>query len=204
MNDFLNEHPRETTILRVQTVSIVHLKSFQSSFQKFMNSVNQQYTVHRIYSPDTDRITTAPALGEIRGKILMLQDFKTSSPGRYGLPWSSDTVSIYSTKLAVSTLFLNLTWADVKSHLNEAPLTGSGMNKLIGEYLINNDGDCYGIIVMMDFPGQYLGQQIVKLNDKYLSLDIPGVSHDRADASVVGEVGSSSTVRDDEASSVDT
>ncbi|KAL2885183.1 1-phosphatidylinositol phosphodiesterase [Ceratocystis lukuohia] len=237
VNQFLDRHPRETIILRIQTDT--HPKFINKRFEDFMTSTYYKDDIRRVYSRNVHEITTVPTLGEIRGKIFILQDFKTSPPGRYGLPWNSDTVSSYSKGMTVSTLFLKSVWASAQSHLREAPLMESnklhityttassgvnpinlaarnsprsGMNKLLGEYLSNNEGDCFGIIVM-DFPGQYLVQQILKLNDKHLSLDIPGVPHDGADTSMADEaahgtvdgeeVDSYASVRDDEASPVD-
>ncbi|KAL1892793.1 hypothetical protein Cpir12675_004404 [Ceratocystis pirilliformis] len=235
LNKFLAEHSRETIILRIKGVSLSNARSFQSFFKEFMDTDYYQSTIRRIYSPDTETITMAPTLGEIRGKIFILQDFKTSPPGRYGLPWNKYTVSSYMTKGTFGTERINSIWAKVKSHLSEAPSTKStpsiqsnmlrvtyttassgvypinlaamnsprsGMNKRLGEYLRDNKVDCYGIIVM-DFPGQYLVQQILKFNDKFLPLDIPGVPHDSDDANVADQVDSSSTVSDDEASSAD-
>ncbi|KAL2885185.1 1-phosphatidylinositol phosphodiesterase [Ceratocystis lukuohia] len=237
LNQFLDEHPRETIILRIQTDT--HPKFINSRFEDFMTSTYYKDDVRRVYSLNTDEITAVPTLGEIRGKIFILQDFETSPPGRYGLPWNSDAVSSYSKGMTVGTLFLNSVWASAQSHLSEAPSMESnklhityttasfgvdpinlaarnsprsGMNKRLGEYLSNNKGECFGIIVM-DFPGQYLVQQILKLNDKHLSLDIHGVPQDRADTSMADEaahgiadgevVESSATVRDDEASPAD-
>ncbi|KAL2885182.1 1-phosphatidylinositol phosphodiesterase [Ceratocystis lukuohia] len=234
INEFLDEHPRETVIIRMQT--LIRPEEIKDSFKFFMHTRLNRDTVRRLYRKGTAGITSAPTLGEVRGKIFILQDFETSPPGLYGLPWNSDTVSSYSNTMTLSTFSLKSIWAGAQSHFSEAPLTESnklrityttasygvypinlaarnsprsGMNKLLGEYLSNNDGDCFGIIVM-DFPGQYLVQQILKLNDKYLSLDIPGVPHDGADTSMADEaahgtvnsdeVDSPATVEDDEAS----
>ncbi|KAL2885181.1 1-phosphatidylinositol phosphodiesterase [Ceratocystis lukuohia] len=228
LNKFLTEHSRETIILRIKAGSFTDPIPFLKSFQEFMDSDYYRSAISRIYSPDTDKITAAPTLGKIRGKIFILQDFKTSPPGRYGLPWKSDAVSSYSTRVTIGSERLKSIWANVKSHLSEAPSAesnqlritytsagsgvypiniaarhspSSGMNKLLGEYLANK-GHCYGIIVM-DFPGQYLVQQILNLNDKFQSPNIPGAPDDHPDANVVDQVDSPSTASDDGASSAD-
>ncbi|KKF92638.1 hypothetical protein CFO_g5007 [Ceratocystis platani] len=138
--------------------------------------------------------TSIPTLGEVRGKIFILQDFKSSQSALYGIPWNSDTVSSYSYRIASGTLFLGRKWKGVRSHLSEnrpedfnklrithttasagvrpiniatKNIPGAGMNTLLGRYLMFGKGDCFGIIVM-DFPGRYLVEYILELNKQYL------------------------------------
>ncbi|KKF92094.1 1-phosphatidylinositol phosphodiesterase [Ceratocystis platani] len=69
MADFLDEHPRETVILRIQKSKIDNGYRFS----------------RRVYYKSDDTINTVPTLGEVRGKIFILQDFQTTPPGRFAL-----------------------------------------------------------------------------------------------------------------------
>ncbi|KKF95519.1 1-phosphatidylinositol phosphodiesterase [Ceratocystis platani] len=194
--NFLDDHPRETIILRIQRGGLLdNSQNFFKVMEKFFvrGTTLGNDASRYIYSQSNDRTAALPTMGKLRGKVLILQDFKSSPPGRYGLPWISDTVSNYNHKLAPGPFFIGAKWAGVKSNLNRTPSPGSnklrithttasvgvspiniaarnspdyGMNRHLGEYLRNHDGYCHGIVVM-DFPGQALVKQIVDLNDKH-------------------------------------
>ncbi|KKF92676.1 1-phosphatidylinositol phosphodiesterase [Ceratocystis platani] len=210
--DFLDDHRREAVILRIQKGGMLDAKKFKTYMDKHFSTgtVFGDAAVKYIYSSEDDA-TTIPTVGQLRGKVFVLQDFKSSPPGHYGLPWNPDTVSNYNNKLSVGTFFQDSKWDGIKSHLSEAPSEDSnkfhityttasagvspinyaarknpdsGMNKLLGLYLLNNEGPCFGIIAM-DFPGQNLVKQILKLNEKYLSLEPYDESEDEADATTV-------------------
>ncbi|KAL2885218.1 1-phosphatidylinositol phosphodiesterase [Ceratocystis lukuohia] len=191
--DFLGEHARETVILRIQRGGIFDdSKIFFQYFDQYFvpGSDLGNRAVERVYSKKSS-IPTVPTLGELRGKLYILQDFETRPAGHYGLPWNSNTVSNYNSKIAAGTKFLGSKWKEVKSHLSEAPepnklrithTTASfgvspinvaarnhpkdGMNKYLGRYLTTKEGNCFGIVVM-DFPGQHLVARILALNEKY-------------------------------------
>ncbi|KAL2885172.1 1-phosphatidylinositol phosphodiesterase [Ceratocystis lukuohia] len=193
---FLDQHQRETVILRIQMGGVF------KSFESFAKSFDETFTPgsylsirapDRLYSRANGDITTIPSLGELRGKVFILQDFKTSTPGRYGLPWNKDTVSNYGLTFSASTTSMDSKWDDIKSHLSETPsdfpsklrithTTASvgvcpinfaarnapkvGMNTRLGKYLANEKGPCFGIVAM-DFPGQYLVNQVLLCNAEY-------------------------------------
>ncbi|KAL2885155.1 1-phosphatidylinositol phosphodiesterase [Ceratocystis lukuohia] len=193
--DFLNEHPSEAVILRIQKGGIL------DDSNKFLRSMDRHFlpsfefgdlALDYIYSRDTNE-DTIPTLGEVRGKVLILQDFKTSPPGRYGIPWNSHTVSSYNHRLTAGTLLLKLRWARIKSHLSRGrskdlnklrithttasagvkPISfstrhydGFGINRLLGRYLSLGRGKCFGVVVM-DFPGYYLVNHILMLNEEF-------------------------------------
>ncbi|KAL2885230.1 1-phosphatidylinositol phosphodiesterase [Ceratocystis lukuohia] len=166
------------------------------------------YAADYIYGINADDITAIPTLGQIRGKVFILQDFETIHFGYYGLPWNSNAVSNYNSKFPPSTLFLKSKWAGIKSHLSKAPdsdklrithTTAStgistihlaamrrpnvGMNKLLATYILQRDAKCSCIIVM-DFPGQYLVDSIVKLNDKYRVPKPSSIPSDSTDTAI--------------------
>ncbi|KKF92640.1 1-phosphatidylinositol phosphodiesterase [Ceratocystis platani] len=191
--NFLHNHPREAIILRIQKGGILDSsKTFLESMKGHFGSDSEfdDRPIQYIYSRDGDE-DTIPTLGQVRGKVLILQDFKSSPPGRYGILWNSNTVSSYNHRLAASTLLLNWRWDAIKTHLSRAqdltklrithttasagvkPINFAtsnygdvGMNRLLGDYLSLEQGNCFGVVVM-DFPGYRLVNQILKLNDDY-------------------------------------
>ncbi|KAL2885215.1 1-phosphatidylinositol phosphodiesterase [Ceratocystis lukuohia] len=194
--NFLDHHQRETVILRIQMSGAFKTsKSLVKSFEKYFapDTVLGDLAANRVYSKGDDRITTVPTLGELRGKVFILEDFKTSAPGRYGLPWNKDTVSSYSRTFSASTRSMDSKWNEIKSHLSEAPSDSStklrithttasfgvkpinfaarnapnvGMNQHLGQYLAYQQNSCFGIVVM-DFPGRFNVEQILQRNKNY-------------------------------------
>ncbi|KAL2885131.1 1-phosphatidylinositol phosphodiesterase [Ceratocystis lukuohia] len=191
--DFLDAHPREATILRIRKSDTFNdCPIFHSSM--ISNSLLRNRAAYRVFSEDR---TTMPVLGEVRGKVVLLQDFKSSRPRSYGIPWSSKTLSDYDHKLAGSGMPLALKWSLIKSRIsqslendgrlrityatasirakpmNTAEENGLGvtMNRYLGEYLLSGEGNCFGIIVM-DFPGYQLVDQILKLNRQYWASEL--------------------------------
>ncbi|KAL2885164.1 1-phosphatidylinositol phosphodiesterase [Ceratocystis lukuohia] len=193
--NFLDHHPSEAIILHIQKRGrLDNSKAFLRSMEGHFGSDSEfgQRHIQYLYSgyDDNDGI---PTLGEVRGKVVILHDYKSSSPALYGIPWNSDTVSSYNPRLTVSPLLLNRRWDAIKTHLSRGrsqdltklrityttpsagvkPINfatrnrgGVGMNRLLGHYLSLEKGNCFGVVVM-DFPGYFLVDQILKLNDDY-------------------------------------
>ncbi|KKF93498.1 1-phosphatidylinositol phosphodiesterase [Ceratocystis platani] len=208
--DFLDQHPREAVILRIQRGGIfVDSKTFLETFDDVFVSGSYvgDRAIERIYTADDDVISVAPTLGQLRGKVLILEDFETERPGRYGLPWNKDTVTNYNYKFSLGGLFLESKWNSVKSHLSQDPSPDSnilrithttasfgarpiniaarnspstGMNGFLGQYLKNSESKCFGIIVM-DFPGKHLVQNILAHNNKYRAPDSARLPSDDTD-----------------------
>ncbi|KAL5600973.1 uncharacterized protein BROUX77_005222 [Berkeleyomyces rouxiae] len=131
-------------------------------------------------------------LGEIREKVVLLQDFPTSTPGRFGVPWKSGSMDVLEGKLVLFDAGLSLKWSHVESHIEASskqagnklfitytsvrvghtPIDAAGgkqdkkdgMNDRLGKYLSEGKISKTGII-SMDFPGKDLVNQIIKLND---------------------------------------
>ncbi|KAL2885151.1 1-phosphatidylinositol phosphodiesterase [Ceratocystis lukuohia] len=194
--DFLTQHPSETVILRIQRGGrVANLQKFQKYMDENLLPGTEMgnHALGFIYIIGTTTFAMAPSLGEVRGKILILEDFKADTPRRYGLPWNQDTVTSYSQKFSAGGWDIKSMWADVKSHLSQDPSPDSnklrvthttasfgvspinvaakkgrktGMNKFLGQYLQEPEAKCFGIVVM-DFPGQFLVREIVQLNKQY-------------------------------------
>ncbi|KAL2885187.1 1-phosphatidylinositol phosphodiesterase [Ceratocystis lukuohia] len=211
MFDFLQNNPSEAIVLRIQKGGIFDSSTtFATAFDnQFHSSVSfVQRSSKFIYSEGVDGVSTIPTLGKLRGKIFILQDFETDPVGRHGLPWNSRTVSNYHSKFSFGTMFSDMKWDNIKAHFSEplpkdsnqlrityttassgvSPVNiaaqnhpGFGMNRLLGEYLSYNRGDCFGIIVM-DFPGEFLVEKIVELNNKNLATEPASLDSDNTDA----------------------
>ncbi|KKF95516.1 1-phosphatidylinositol phosphodiesterase [Ceratocystis platani] len=211
MFDFLQNNPSEAIVLRIQKGGIFDSSTtFATAFDnQFYSSVSfVQRSSKFIYSEGVDGVSTIPTLGKLRGKIFILQDFETDPVGRHGLPWNSRTVSNYHSKFSFGTMFSDMKWDNIKAHFSEplpkdsnqlrityttassgvSPVNiaaqnhpGFGMNRLLGEYLSYNRGDCFGIIVM-DFPGEFLVEKIVELNNKNLATEPASLDSDNTDA----------------------
>ncbi|KAL2885156.1 1-phosphatidylinositol phosphodiesterase [Ceratocystis lukuohia] len=214
MADFLDEHPRETVILRIQKSKIrTDIEAFLSYWNKFIIPDNGYRFSRRVYYKSDDTINTVPTLGEVRGKIFILQDFQTTPPGRFGLPWDSPSVSNYNPGIS-STYFLGLKWADVLANIKRSssscsnklcithttatgkakPISvaagtrySAGMNRRLGQYLARSKVKCIGIIAL-DFPGQNLVDQIVKLNNDYRVAGPINFLPDGSSTVVAGEI----------------
>ncbi|KAL2885141.1 1-phosphatidylinositol phosphodiesterase [Ceratocystis lukuohia] len=193
--DFLDDYPSEAVILRIQKGGVFDdSTAFLSSLEQYLvpGSELGKRAAQHVYSRSADD-TTIPTLGEVRGKVLILQDFQASPPSLYGIPWSSRTVSSYTQIFTPSSLLLPLKWAGIKSHISKSrsqdndklrithttagagvqPINIAardgyrfGMNRHLGRYLLFKRGSCFGIIVM-DFPGYVVVQYILRLNNQY-------------------------------------
>ncbi|KAL5611905.1 hypothetical protein BROUX41_000526 [Berkeleyomyces rouxiae] len=193
--EFLDENPSETVILRLRKG---YLRSgddetFEKTMEKYLGTSGYLVSgVGEYVYYDRDGILSIPNLGQLRGKVLILQDFQTKTPGRFGIPWKSDSLAVTDRKLAIGGAGLSLKWLGVQSSLqaahketaNKLHITHTsvslgytpakaaggkktnkdGMNDRLGKYL--DDGKIGRVgIVAMDFPGKQLVDQIIRLND---------------------------------------
>jgi 1-phosphatidylinositol phosphodiesterase len=79
VKQFLIDHPSETILMRVKQEHYPEFttRSFEETFE--------WYRDQPVYSPFIWRGTTVPALGQARGKIVIIDDF--SPEGTYGIRW---------------------------------------------------------------------------------------------------------------------
>ncbi|KAL2885216.1 1-phosphatidylinositol phosphodiesterase [Ceratocystis lukuohia] len=173
--DFLDQHPRETIILRIQRGGIFDSpETFLKTIKTYFISgpiVDDRIIQHIYWGGPGD--VTAPTLREARGKIVIL-----FAPGTFFLPskWAG-VKSIINQSPPKDSHKLRITHTTASFgagpiNIAARPSPSSGMNKFLGEYLMNDEGNCFGIVVM-DFPGNLLVQQILKLNDKHRVPNLP-------------------------------
>ncbi|KAL5611683.1 hypothetical protein BROUX41_000739 [Berkeleyomyces rouxiae] len=194
--DFLDEHPGEGLIMRLHRDSwpIDNYRSFERVIaSKYLasNSPLCQRVRKHLYTHKIDGQYKLPKLGGLRGKVLILQDFSTTTPGRFGIPWKSDTMVVSDWKVATKFFGLSAKWEAVESSLMQANIESKnklhithnsinhgidpheaaggpmenkqGMNDRLADFLELGVTTRIGIVVM-DFPGDHLAQQIIKMN----------------------------------------
>ncbi|WP_255208006.1 phosphatidylinositol-specific phospholipase C [Myxococcus sp. AM009] len=183
---FLNANPSETLVMRVKKEHTEEnvTRSFAATFEAYRNNP--------AYRPYLWTGGHVPALGEVRGKIVILDDF---GGGAYGIPWGGLDLQDAWT---VSTIFdIDDKWSKVRAHLGRTN-TGSpstlfvnflsGASALAHPFTVAG-GDGMGIrgvndfaidhlvaghvqragLLMMDFPGAGLIDAILALNFRLLS-----------------------------------
>ncbi|KAL2885139.1 1-phosphatidylinositol phosphodiesterase [Ceratocystis lukuohia] len=220
MFNFLDGHPQEALILRIRKGGML------GDSKKLLDFIEQYFTpgsemgdraAQYIYFSDGDE-ATIPTLGEVRGKVVILRDFKSSPPARYGIPWNSNTVSSYSRRLAVGSVLRDLGWTSIRSHLSHSrsedanklrithttasvsinPINtaakndpGRGMNQLLGRYIMSIITHGEGNcfgIIVMDFPGRSLVYQMVRLNEQYQASEPSDLPPHHDDLPIPGEL----------------
>ncbi|KAL5601005.1 hypothetical protein BROUX41_005836 [Berkeleyomyces rouxiae] len=198
--DFLQENPSEGIILRLH-------KDFKKSgtdekFEKFVamylgpDSPLGERAEELLFIPSSKQGFPAPLMGELRGKLMILQDFTTKEPGRFGIPWNSPNLIVTDDKATLGHFRIKPKMKAVEKDLHAASLemenkihithtsvsVGStpykaaggrkgsrrGMNDRLGEYLKTTRIYHTGIIAM-DFPGKKLVDEIVQLNTRFYS-----------------------------------
>ncbi|KAL5624541.1 hypothetical protein BROUX41_004601 [Berkeleyomyces rouxiae] len=198
--EFLEENPSEALIMHIQK-DIWRAGSdrdFQAAFTRYMvpSEVEDEFSaiaeksVHRIYSEE-DRVREVPNLGNLRGQILILQDFDTKPKGRFGIRWKSSAMTVTDWKVLLGPITKGIKWNFVwpniqfagmekenKLHIIHTSMAvGSipyrvaagkkkefrGMNGRLSNYLNGGTVLRTGIVVM-DFPGKTLVNQILKRN----------------------------------------
>ncbi|OJT20209.1 hypothetical protein BO221_32780 [Archangium sp. Cb G35] len=166
---FLQANPTETVLMRVKKEHTEenNSRSFAATFESYRDA----------YSPYIWRGTHVPALGEVRGKIVILDDF---DGGDHGISWNSirlqdaweETNTTNKWNLARNHLVAANT-GDINSlYVNFLSAAGAGgtpagiadeVNEQALHYLMGANVQRTGV-VMMDFPGAGLIDAIIAHN----------------------------------------
>ncbi|KAL5611648.1 hypothetical protein BROUX41_000770 [Berkeleyomyces rouxiae] len=145
----------------------------------------------RLYIPKNPKDFSYPTLGEIRGKLLIIQDFTTETPGRFGIPFKSDKLVVSNWKTASKFVGMSAKWGTVESSIKKAndnsknnlhitytsvsrgiapfraaagPKTeDKGLNDRLADYITAGNVARTGVVVM-DFPGKKLVDMIIERN----------------------------------------
>lgn len=185
---FLNAHPTETVVMRVKRehTEESNTRGFAQTFE--------WYRDQPAYSPYLWRGSHVPTLGEVRGKIVIVDDF---AGGTYGIPWGA--VNLQDDWTVSQLADIDDKWNKVRAHLDRTQggspstlfinfLSGSsamayplhvagginilginyrGVNDYAIDHLVGGWAQRAGIM-MMDFPGAGLIDAILALNVRLL------------------------------------
>ena len=111
--NFLHIHPGETVLMRMCNENGSEARIFNNVFYEGYWKSYKQYFWE--YKKDYDN----PTLGEVRGKIVLLQNFETPNT-HYSIPWNSQIFEIQDAYRLNTNWDLYSKWEKVKSHLIEA------------------------------------------------------------------------------------
>ncbi|KAL1890358.1 hypothetical protein Cpir12675_005434 [Ceratocystis pirilliformis] len=118
--DFLDQHCREAVIIRIQKSSLLNRsRSFTELLREYLSPGTPigGRAARYVYNSGTSASTTLPTLGEIRGKLFILQDFDSKPSGVFGFPWSSSLISNHHFKFGVGNMLVGAKWHTVKNHI---------------------------------------------------------------------------------------
>jgi 1-phosphatidylinositol phosphodiesterase len=94
IDEFLKAHPKETILMRLkeeaQNEAVGNTRSFVQTFKAYRDDPN--YTSY-FWKPSSSD-PKIPELKDVRGKIVLLQDFKPIGGEGYGLPWGGSRMDI--------------------------------------------------------------------------------------------------------------
>ncbi|MCE9672524.1 phosphatidylinositol-specific phospholipase C domain-containing protein [Myxococcus stipitatus] len=185
---FLNANPTETVVMRVKK------EHTEENVTRTFAQTFEAYRDQPAYSPYLWRGSHVPTLGEVRGKIVILDDF---AGGAYGIPWGA--ISLQDDWTVSQLADIDDKWFKVRDHLARtntgAPgtlfvnfLSGSsalayplhvagginilgvqtrGVNDYAIDHLVGGNVQRAGVM-MMDFPGAGLIDAILALNFRLL------------------------------------
>lgn len=181
---FLNTCPGETIIMRVKEEFTPRI--FSQSFQEIWNEYMEDYSDLFV----TDLKGKIPALGDVRGKIVVLrnadfkgyglkyegentniQDFYKVYSTRKEFPYGADTVSVAQKKRFIddylkeapssSKIVLNFVSGSTGMHpINVARITNRATFSALGPHV----GPKATGVLIMDFPGEKLIHRIIRTN----------------------------------------
>ncbi|MFW5415959.1 phosphatidylinositol-specific phospholipase C [Nocardiopsis sp. CNT-189] len=190
--EFLAEHPTETVLMRLKEehTPAENTRGYEETLDHYIESDPDTAPLlsERLWRPDGG--TALPDLGEVRGKIVILQDFDAGKA--YGPRWGGPATDIQD-DYRVPTLFdIPAKWEKARAHFERTAagdpgvlhinhLSGSGapwanprevatggpgfrgVNDHAREYFADAGPDRAGT-VMMDFPDQPLIDEVLARN----------------------------------------
>ncbi|KAL5600994.1 hypothetical protein BROUX41_005825 [Berkeleyomyces rouxiae] len=190
--NFLQANPSEAIIMRLEKDNDAPSDApiFEDVLEEYLfyDTEMGQRARDYLYRTNGRNGYELPTLGDLRGKLLILQDFYTKKRGLFGVPWDSSKISVVDWKLTFAGFGKDKKWSSISDGITAAekekknklhvthvslshgppPYKGaggprSGMNDRLGNYLGYDNAKRVGILVM-DFPGEVLVDQIIGLN----------------------------------------
>jgi hypothetical protein len=149
VEQFLGDHPAETVIMRVQKtgIDLDNRRTFAETFEWYRDSLSYASLFWRGDPAGTFR--GAPRLGEVRGKIVILQDFEgTDARGnRFGVLWADLTIE-GTYVMAWTHQSFDAKWKNIRSYIDGAMTrdpTGWHVGFSVGSTWINPYDAAHGI-----------------------------------------------------------
>lgn len=103
-----------------------------------------------------------PTMGELRGRILVLQEFESASGAAYGLPWGSPHIALEDLWIIPTLGHLEDKWGAIRANLEAAASSGSGGDVLYLSHLSAS----VGVLPIEAAAGPPSNLSIVGMNDR--------------------------------------
>ncbi|MDT0329358.1 phosphatidylinositol-specific phospholipase C [Nocardiopsis lambiniae] len=191
---FLDRHPTETVLIRLKKehTEEENTRSYEETLDHYIEEDpgTRHILGERLWAPPVPGGTRVPDLGEVRGRIVIVQDFPASRD--YGIRWNGSALSVQD-DYRVPTLFdIPAKWEKARVHLDAAAsgppgtlyvnhLSGSGApfanpREVAWGFLGSRGVNTYAVghlrnapprrtgIVVMDFPDRELIDRILVRN----------------------------------------
>jgi 1-phosphatidylinositol phosphodiesterase len=123
--EFLDQNPSESIIMRVKKESGKVGRSpltYEDVFNlyRFNNTATMAGSAKHFYLPEDGNFHPLPTLGQLRGKILILQDYPSTFGASYGVGWSSDAIVLEDLWIIPSVDHLYMKWDAISNALRNA------------------------------------------------------------------------------------
>lgn len=128
LDAFLDRHPTETVLIRMKKehTEEENTRSYEETLDHYIEQDPDTREVlgERLWRPPVGSGAHVPDLGEVRGRIVIVQDFAASRD--YGIRWGGPATDIQD-DYRVPTLFdIPAKWKKVRTHLEKAASGSSG------------------------------------------------------------------------------
>lgn len=164
MFSFLDRNPSEAIIMRLKEegkpIGDKNTKTFEEAFNYYRHESTQTADGAEKHLFLYDRITPLPTLGELRGKIFLLQEFRTVDEKPYGLDWDGDQMVLEDYWIIPDIYHLSDKWTAIRSALEEAA-QASPDNKVL---YISHTSASVGVLPIEAAAGP-LNRTIAGMND---------------------------------------
>lgn len=190
--DFLREHPGETVLMRMKQehTAAENTRSYEQTLDWYINDnpETRDLLQQHLWRPPADYGGRIPALGQVRGRIVILQDF--GSGHTYGPRWNGAWMDVQDDYHLPTLFHIPQKWDAARAHFERTDtgspdvvyvnhLSGSGgalptsiaygalgvqgMNERALNYLAAGNVQRTGV-VMADFPGPDLVDTVIAHN----------------------------------------
>ncbi|KFA70248.1 hypothetical protein S40285_09418 [Stachybotrys chlorohalonatus IBT 40285] len=165
--DFLTAHPSEIIVMRLkqESTSINTTISYEDAFLHYLwnnSATATRAQKHLHLPPEGQAYAPLPTLGELRGKIVLLQNFPSNVPNCYGIGWESSDMILQDMWEIENVDSLWRKWDAIEASLETTALSAENNSALFLSYLSASVGLLpiealnHTIMGMNDRTGQWL------------------------------------------------